>query len=83
MASSNSSNGSGSVLHRENYAWMLAGVVVIIIGFLLMVGGAPKDPDVFDPDTVYSFRRITLAPLVVILGFVIEIAAIFRRPNKA
>lgn len=76
-------NGNGSVLHRENYLWMIAGVLVIAIGFVLMTGGAPTSPDEFRAEEVYGFRRITLAPIVVIAGFVIEILAIFRRPKPA
>ena len=57
-------------------------IVVIVIGFLLMAGGAPESPDAFDPGEVYSPRRITLAPVVVILGFLIEVVAIFRRPKR-
>jgi hypothetical protein len=76
-------DGNGSVLHRENYLWMIAGVVVIVIGFVLMAGGAPTSPDEFRSEEVYGFRRTTLAPIVVIAGFVIEILAIFRRPKPA
>jgi len=63
---------------KENYVIMLIGIAVIFIGFLCMSGGATKDPAVFDPD-IFSFRRITLAPILVILGFVIEVYAILRK----
>ena len=66
---------------RDNYIWMLAGVVVMAIGVLLMAGGRSEDPNVFNPDEVYSARRITIAPIVIILGLVIEIFAIFRKPR--
>ena len=72
---------SGSVFTRQNYLWMMAGLVVIIIGFILMAGGGSDDPNVFKADEIYSFRRITLAPILVIAGFCIEIAAIFRKPS--
>ncbi len=78
-----STNGTGSVLHRENFIWMIAGVLVIILGFVLMAGGGSDDPDVFNYKAIYSPRRITIAPAVVMLGFAIEIAAIFRKPKKA
>ena len=64
-----------------NYYIMIAGVVVILIGFMLMSGGATTDLNVFPKEELYSFRRITLAPIVVMLGFGIEIFAILRRPK--
>ncbi len=64
-----------------NYYIMIAGVVVILIGFVLMSGGATSDVNVFPKEELYSFRRITLAPIVVMLGFAIEIFAILRRPK--
>jgi len=69
-----------SVFSRENYLWMLAGLVVVVLGFVLMAGGGSDDPEVFKAEEIYSFRRITLAPILVLAGFAIEIAAIFRRP---
>lgn len=59
---------------KENYMLMIIGVVVLIIGFALMYG--PADGDIF------SFRRITLAPIVVLAGFVIEVFAIFKKPKE-
>jgi hypothetical protein len=64
---------------KSNYIWMLIGAVCIIIGMFLMSGGKRPNPDVFDAIEVYSFRRITLAPIVIIIGFVIEIYAIFKK----
>ena len=64
---------------RSNYTWMLIGAACIVIGMLLMSGGKSPNPDVFDANEVYSFRRITLAPIVIIIGFVIEIYAIFKK----
>ncbi|MFM1755792.1 MAG: hypothetical protein RL621_707 [Bacteroidota bacterium] len=64
---------------KSNYTWMLIGAVCIIIGMFLMSGGKSPNPDVFDANEVYSFRRITLAPIVIIIGFVIEIYAIFKK----
>lgn len=70
------------VLGKQNYTLMLVGLVVIIIGFILMSGGKSEDPNVFNADEVYSNRRIVIAPIVVILGFVIEIVAVFYKPKK-
>ncbi len=61
---------------KENYKWMLIGLVVLVIGFFLMAGGKSEDPTKFNADEVYSFTRITLAPLLLIIGFAIEIYAI-------
>ena len=66
-------------LGRQNYLLMLAGIVVIIIGFVLMSGGRYTDPDVFNAYELFSTRRITIAPIVVLLGFAIEIYAIFHK----
>ncbi len=68
-------------LAKENYKLLLIGFVIIIIGFLLMMGGGSEDPTVFDKD-IFSFRRITLAPMVVLFGFAFEIYAIMKRPKE-
>lgn len=64
---------------KTNYLLMLIGVVVIALGMILMAGGKNADPNVFDPKLVYSATRITIAPLLIVLGLVIEIYAIFRK----
>ena len=66
---------------KENYKWMLVGLVVIAIGFILMAGGKSSNPNVFNDKEVYSFRRITVAPVLIIAGFIIEILAIMRKPK--
>lgn len=68
-------------LAKENYKLLLIGFAIIIIGFMLMMGGGSDDPTVFDKD-IFSFRRITLAPMVVLFGFVFEIYAIMKRPKE-
>ncbi|MEZ5013637.1 MAG: DUF3098 domain-containing protein [Chitinophagales bacterium] len=75
-------NKKGMVLGRENYILILVGLAVIIIGFILMSGGRWHDPNVFNADSVYSTRRTTVAPIVVILGFAIEIYAVFHKSRK-
>ncbi len=65
---------------RSNYTFMIAGVILIIIGFMLMSGGKSPDPHKFNFDEIYSFRRITLAPIVALLGFGLEIYAIMKKP---
>lgn len=66
---------------RRNYLLMLIGFVVIVIGFLLMTGGGSDSPDEFNY-AMFSFRRITLAPIIVLAGFGFEIFAIMKRFDK-
>ena len=69
------------VFGRKNYIVMGIGLAVIALGFILMAGGGSEDPNVFNPE-IYNFRRIRLAPAVVLLGFAIEVYAILLNPNK-
>ncbi|MDP4131082.1 MAG: DUF3098 domain-containing protein [Bacteroidota bacterium] len=64
---------------KENYRWMLIGLAAILLGLLLMVGGKSNDPNVFDPSQVYSFRRITAAPILILGGLALEIVGIFKK----
>jgi len=66
---------------KDNYMFLLIGLAFIAIGFILMIGGSSEDPDIFSTD-VYSFRRLTLAPILIVLGFVVEIYAIMKQPKK-
>jgi hypothetical protein len=61
--------------------WMLAGIVVMTIGFFLMAGGKSTNPTEFDDDVIYSTTRITIAPILIMAGFVIEIFAIMKKPK--
>jgi uncharacterized membrane protein len=67
------------IFGKSNYIWMLIGVYLIASGMLLMAGGKSADPNVFNASEVYSFRRITLAPIVMIIGFLVEIYALFKK----
>ncbi len=67
---------------KDNYIWMLIGIVVIAIGMFLMSGGASTDPGVFNKDEVYSTTRITVAPIIILLGLAIEVFAIFKTVKK-
>jgi len=66
---------------KENYRLMFIGLLFIIVGFLLMIGGGSDDPNVFNPD-IFNFRRLTLAPLLILAGYAIEIFAIMKKPKK-
>ena len=72
------------VFEWSNYRWMLLGVVVIVVGFVLMAGGGSGDPAVFDSVAIFSWRRISLAPAVVLVGFGLVGYSIFhkKRENK-
>ena len=74
-------NNTYSIFSKENYIWMLAGIILIAIGMFLMAGGKSNDPNVFNPKEVYGFRRITVAPILIMAGLVVEIFAIFRKPK--
>ena len=76
-------NDIGSLFEKTNLRWMLIGAAVMAIGFLLMAGGRSEDPNVFNPNEVYGTRRITIAPIVILAGLVIEIIAIFRQPKNS
>lgn len=71
---------SKGLFNKQNYLLMLAGLVVLAIGFFLMAGGKSADPKVFNDNDVYSTTRITIAPLMIIAGFLIEIFAIMKKP---
>ena len=71
------------VFGKKNYIVMGIGLAVIALGFILMSGGGSEDPNVFDPTEVYGTRRITIAPIIILAGLVIEIVAIFKSPKKS
>jgi len=66
---------------KQNYKLLLIGFVIIVVGFLLMIGGGSNDPNVFSSE-IFSFRRITLAPIIVLFGFAFEIYAIMKKPSE-
>ena len=65
---------------KENFKYIAIGVGILILGFLLMIGGKATDPNVFNPE-IFSFRRITLAPIIVVGGFMFIIWAIMKKPK--
>ena len=74
------SNTPSFVFDKENYKWMLIGLAIVVFGFILMVGGGSDDPTKFSEE-IFNFRRITLAPIMVMTGFIVEIYAIMRKPK--
>ena len=67
---------------RENYIWMLGGLALIFLGLFLMSGGKSANPNEFNYAEIYSFRRITLAPVLMMIGFSIEVYAIMKKPKE-
>ena len=67
------------LFHKENYMLMIIGGVIIVLGIFLMTGGKSLDPNVFDKNQVYSTTRITVAPILILLGLCVEIFAIFKK----
>lgn len=66
---------------KKNYIIVLIGIALIALGFVLMIGGGSTDPDVFN-EKMFNFQRLTLAPILVLAGFVVEIVAIFWKGKK-
>ena len=71
-----------SLFTKENYLWMVIGLALLALGFILMAGGKSSDPKVFDDKEIYSTVRITIAPLLIIVGFVVEVYAIMKKSKK-
>jgi hypothetical protein len=69
------------VFGRKNYKFMFIGLGIIALGFILMSGGGSDDPNVFNPE-IFSWRRIRLAPALVLIGFGIQVYAILLNPEK-
>ncbi|MEZ5103711.1 MAG: DUF3098 domain-containing protein [Draconibacterium sp.] len=72
---------TGFALGKENYKLMAIGFAAIVLGFVLMAGGRSDDPNVFNPD-IFSFRRLTIAPILLLFGFIFEIYAIMKKPKS-
>ena len=68
---------------KENYKLLIIGFAIIVVGFLLMIGGGSKDPNVFNAKEMFSAQRIIIAPIVVVFGFAFEIWAIMKRPKAS
>ena len=73
---------TGFAFGKENYVILVIGVVVVTIGYLLMIGGGSDDPNQFHADEIFSFRRITLSPIVILLGFGIVLYGIMKKSKE-
>ncbi len=73
-------NSDGELLFtKQSYTWMIAGIVVVALGMLLMIGGKMPDENTWDPNIIYSTRTTLIAPIVILVGLIIEIYAIFKK----
>lgn len=70
-------------LGKENYKWLLIGLAINILGFILMIGGGSADKSQFLTEEIFSHRRITLAPALVVLGYIIILYAIMKKSKPA
>lgn len=74
-------NGNGAVLGKINYILMAVGFAILIIGYVLLSGGKSPDPKVFSTE-LFTTTRVTIAPVLIILGFTVEIIALIIKPKK-
>jgi hypothetical protein len=68
-------------LGRQNYKLIAIGFGIMALGYILMMGGGSKDPNVFNAEALFSFRRITLSTIIIVAGFLFEIYAIMKKPK--
>jgi uncharacterized membrane protein len=80
MAATNKANAI-NLFGKQNYMIMLVGVILIVIGFILMAGGSSADPKVFNEAEINGTRRITIAPICIVLGFILQIVGILKKPK--
>lgn len=81
MSNNQKNSNQQGLFDKQNYIWMLGGILIMAIGFILMAGGKSADPNVFNDSEVYSTRRITIAPILIVAGLIIEIVAIMKKPK--
>jgi hypothetical protein len=67
---------------KENYKWLIIGLVINVLGFMLMIGGGSDDPTKFNADELFSPVRLTVAPILIIAGYIVIIYAIMKKPSK-
>ena len=73
---------TGFAFGKENYRILIIGVVIIVIGYLLMIGGGSDDPNQFHADEIFSTRRIVVSPIVILSGFVTVLYAIMKKSKE-
>jgi hypothetical protein len=70
----------GFAFGKENYTYLIAGVLLVILGFILMSGGGSDDPAKFNPE-IFSTRRITVAPILILAGYTVVLLGIMKKPK--
>ena len=69
-------------LSKKNYLLIILGCIIITLGFVLMSGGGTEDPALFNEEELFSFRRITLAPFLTIVGYMVVLVGVLKRAKK-
>ena len=72
----------GFAFGKENYRILIVGVLIVVVGYLLMIGGGSDDPNQFHADEIFSTRRITVAPITILIGFAVVLYGIMKRPKE-
>lgn len=76
-----SSSAENVLFTKDNFKWMVIGLIIMALGFFLMAGGKSSNPEVFDDSAIYSPMRITVAPILIVAGLIVEIFAIMKKPK--
>ncbi|MBP9990257.1 MAG: DUF3098 domain-containing protein [Bacteroidales bacterium] len=69
------------VFGKTNYILMVAGIIILVLGYILLSGGGSDDPNTFNP-AMFNAQRLYVSPILIVVGFVVEIFAIMFNPNK-
>lgn len=70
------------IFNRSNYIFLLIGIGLNILGFLLMIGGAAESKEAFNEEALFSTVRITISPILIVLGYIVIIYSIMKKPKK-
>ena len=71
------------LLGKKNFIVVFVGIALMVLGFLLMLGGASTDPNVYPEEVIYGFQRTVLAPALILLGLVVQVYAIMLKPDES
>lgn len=83
MADKNPQKPLPALFSKDNYTWMMIGAAIVALGMFLMSGGKNQDINTFDYNVVYSTTRITVAPILIVAGLLVEVYAIFKKPKSS
>ncbi len=73
---------TGFAFGKENYRILIAGVLIIVLGYILMIGGGSDNPNEFHADEIFSTRRITVAPIAILVGFAVVLFGIMKKSEE-